>query len=206
MSQVVLLVDDEPEVLAGIKIALRKERFKILTAESGFQALEILDENPVDVIVCDEKMPRMSGSALLARVRKEYPNIIRIMLTGHATVSSAMNAIYDGWVYQYLHKPINPADLSSTVYNALLMRSLKMEDESPHLTMEPDAQQKLLEQLSEPEYKQTVRDPRSSDENRPISVSEAVSWLQGELEAAKSCESIGDVVKIVQRSLDTLLK
>ncbi len=68
-DEFVLFVDDEPALLDGVKINLRKEPYQIVTCTSGSAALELLAEQPVDVIVSDERMPGMSGSELLAQVR-----------------------------------------------------------------------------------------------------------------------------------------
>lgn len=147
MENTVLLVDDEPAVIDGLLRRLRKEPYRFLSARSAADAIEIIQNEQVDVIVTDEEMPGMGGADLLAYVRNHYPRIIRIMLTGRANVTSAMKAIYDGWVYQYLHKPCNPADLASAIYNALLLQS-SQEDESPHLILSDEQQTELLDRVS----------------------------------------------------------
>ena len=148
IKPVVLLVDDEPEVIEGLKRGLHKLPFKLLWAYSGREAMEILAENPVNVLVADEQMPEMSGSELLSFARKAHPNVIRIMLTGHASVTSAMNAIYEGWVYQYLHKPCSAMDLASAVYNGLLLQSIQTQEEGPHVVMSASEQDELLDHVS----------------------------------------------------------
>ena len=144
MDPTVLFVDDEPEVIEGLKRGFHKLPYNLLWAYSGREAIEILSSQKVDVLVADELMPEMSGSQLLAYVRKHYPQVLRIMLTGHASVASAMNAIYDGWVYQYLHKPCNAADLASAVYNGLLLQSLQTKEEGPHVVMSAAEQDDLM--------------------------------------------------------------
>jgi len=86
MSHKVLIVDDEPHVTEGLKRVLRKEPYEILTASSANQALSILDREAIDVVISDDKMPGMSGSELLSIVSLDYPDTIRIMLTGHASL------------------------------------------------------------------------------------------------------------------------
>ena len=149
MRKMVLLVDDEAAILEGLTLALRREPYNIICARSGQEALPLLATEPIAVIVADEKMPGMSGSALLKHVKEKHPHIIRIMLTGHADVESAMSAIHEGWVYQYLHKPIKAADLASTIYNGLLLQSFMLGDEGPHLVMTPEEQSKLLETVGQ---------------------------------------------------------
>ena len=149
MNPTVLLVDDEPEVIEGLKRSLRKLPYDFLWAYSGAEAVRVLSERAVDVLVSDEMMPEMSGSELLSYARKHHPSVIRIMLTGRASVMSAMNAIYDGWVYQYLHKPCNPADLASAIYNGLLLQSLQTKEEGPHVVMTSSDQDELLAHVAE---------------------------------------------------------
>jgi len=146
---VVLLVDDEPQVLEGLRNGLRKAPFELLWAASGQEALEILAARIVDVIVADEQMPGMRGSLLLAHVRERRPSVLRILLTGKASVSSALDAIYDGWVYRYLRKPFHPVELASVIHNGLLLQSLQTEEEGPHVFMTTEQQTDLLDDLSQ---------------------------------------------------------
>ncbi len=120
----VLCVDDEPQVLAGLRNALRKHPFTILTATSGNQALELLAGHDVEVVVSDEQMPGMAGSELLSLVRERYPETIRIILTGQASLEAAIRAINEGEVYRFLSKPCNAAELAVTIQNALQLRDL----------------------------------------------------------------------------------
>lgn len=149
MNPVVLLVDDEPSVIDGLKRGLHKLPYTLLWAYSGKEAVDLLADNPVDVLVADEKMPEMSGSELLAYARKNHPKVLRIMLTGQASVTSAMNAIYEGWVYQYLHKPCEAVDLASVIYNGMLLQSLQSKEEGPHVMMSDAEQTALLERVAE---------------------------------------------------------
>ncbi|MFQ5580789.1 MAG: response regulator, partial [Nitrospiria bacterium] len=78
----VLFVDDEPRILEGLKNRLHKEPYTILLATSGEEGLETLENHPVDLVVSDEQMPGMCGSEFLTAVCREYPETIRITLTG----------------------------------------------------------------------------------------------------------------------------
>jgi DNA-binding NtrC family response regulator len=113
------LVDDEPHVIESLARALRDEPYEILGATSASEALRILANRPVDVVVSDEKMPGMSGSDFLARVCRDYPDTIRIMLTGHASVEAAMRAINEGEIYRFFLKPCNQVDLILAIRQAL---------------------------------------------------------------------------------------
>jgi CheY-like chemotaxis protein len=144
----VLLVDDEPAVPEGIVRALMDEPYTFFTATSGAEALEILGKETIDIIVSDDQMPGMSGIELLTRVRFEYPQVIRIVLTGQASVRSAMKAIHDGWIYQYLHKPCHPADLAAIFYTAMLLRSLPPPPDGSHQCTEVDYRDRLLRSVT----------------------------------------------------------
>ncbi|MFQ5462353.1 MAG: response regulator [Phycisphaerae bacterium] len=124
MSHTVLLVDDEPNVLKALTRVLRKEAYRILTADSAEQAAERLQDQYVDLIVSDEEMPGMSGTEFLARVAEQYPDTVRIVLTGHPTLPAALRAINQGKVYQFLTKPCNEIDLAITIRRALQQKDL----------------------------------------------------------------------------------
>lgn len=147
----ILLVDDETRVLEGLRRGLQNEPYRILCARNSREALEILAEEIVHVVVSDEQMPGMSGSEFLSKVRENFPHTVRIMLTGQASTASAMRAIYDGYVYQYLHKPCKVADLASIIYNALLLKSLQLEGDDPHLRMSSKQQEELLTEVAVPD-------------------------------------------------------
>jgi DNA-binding NtrC family response regulator len=124
MKHTVLFVDDELPVLEALRRALRREPFELLTAHSGKQALEILAKQAVDLVVADESMPEMTGSELLAEVRRKYPDVIRITLTGQASLEAAITARHEGQIYRFLTKPFSPVDLGYTLQDALLLRDL----------------------------------------------------------------------------------
>ncbi|MGB9624214.1 MAG: response regulator, partial [Phycisphaerae bacterium] len=124
MSRTVLLVDDEPNVLAGLTRVLHKEAYTILTAHTAEEAARVLETRPVDLIVSDESMPGMSGTEFLARVAAEHPNIVRIVLTGHPTLSTALRALNEGKVYHFFTKPCNEIDLAITIRHALEQKDL----------------------------------------------------------------------------------
>ncbi|MCH9650490.1 MAG: response regulator [Deltaproteobacteria bacterium] len=121
---VVLFVDDEKHVVESLRDALRRMPFLILTATSGDGALKILQATKVDVVVSDERMPIMSGTELLAKVRELYPDSVRIVLTGHATLEAAVRAINEGEVYRFLAKPCRAMDLAQTIQEGLRLKRL----------------------------------------------------------------------------------
>ena len=96
----ILLVDDETQVLSALTRVLRETGAQVLTAESGPQALSVMETAEVKVIVSDERMPGMKGSELLSFVRQRSPHTIRFMLTGHSSLEAAMQAVNEGEIYR----------------------------------------------------------------------------------------------------------
>jgi two-component system probable response regulator PhcQ len=121
----ILFVDDEPNITAAFKRTLRSQPYELLSSTSAEDALQILEDRPVDVVVSDEQMPGMSGSEFLAEVRVRKPTTIRIILSGHASVDAALRAINQGEVYRFLTKPCSPTDLIGTIHQALAYKKLQ---------------------------------------------------------------------------------
>lgn len=113
----ILIVDDEPDVLFSLKALLRHE-FVLHTAESGEEALQILSQHPVDVIMTDQRMPGMTGVELLEQARTLYPAAIRIVFTGYADIKAVVEAINSAGLYRYITKPWDPDDLIDTLHAA----------------------------------------------------------------------------------------
>ncbi|MFZ7125901.1 MAG: response regulator [Desulfobacterales bacterium] len=101
-----LLVDDETAFLEAMTRRLKKRNFEVFTATSGMEALEVLSENGerVEVVILDVKMPGMDGIETLSEIKRKFPLIEVVMLTGHATVASAIDGMKQG-AYDYLMKP-----------------------------------------------------------------------------------------------------
>lgn len=113
----ILIVDDEPDVLFSLTGLLRRD-FQVHTAASGSEALEIMKEHPVDVIMTDQRMPVMTGVELMQRVRSEHPEAIRIVFTGYADTRAVVDAINTGELYRYITKPWDPDDLVEVLRHA----------------------------------------------------------------------------------------
>lgn len=124
MSAKVLVVDDQPLVLGVLKEILSRGPYTVLTATSGKEALSLMKQEPIDVVISDERMPGMQGSEFLTIVRQEYPAAVRIILTGHASVGSAIRAINEGEIFRFLTKPVNSDVLHETVREALAHRGI----------------------------------------------------------------------------------
>ncbi len=113
----ILLVDDEPEILYSLKALLRRE-FDLYTAESAQEALEILKQHKIHVIMTDQRMPEMTGVELLGRAHAEFPSAMRIVFTGYADIKAVVDAINTGGVYRYIVKPWDPDDLIDVLKDA----------------------------------------------------------------------------------------
>ena len=121
MNGKILFVDDEPEALAAFQRILHRD-FALNTALSGEAAIsEVIQNGPYDVVVSDMRMPGMDGIQVLSQVREISPQTVRVMLTGHADLESAINAVNEGAVFRFLTKPC-PADVLKKTLTACLMQ------------------------------------------------------------------------------------
>ncbi len=119
----VLVVDDEKNIREGIGKSLEMDGLNISLAEDGERAIQIINKDEVDLVISDLKMPKMSGEELLKKVSSSYPTLPVIILTGHGTIETAVNAMRDG-AYDFLTKPVNLDRLSLLVKRALSSRQL----------------------------------------------------------------------------------
>lgn len=128
MKRRILFVDDEPQILGGLKHRLHRQRkqWDMLFAESGAAALEILANEPVDVIVTDMRMPHMDGATLLKKVQEKYPSVVRIVLSGHAELETALRAV--PVAHQFLNKPSEPGVIENVVERACNLQMLVTDD------------------------------------------------------------------------------
>ena len=124
----ILIVDDEDNVRNALRRTLRKDPYDLSFAASGEEALALLEVQPVDLIVSDHLMPGMTGLELLKTVRNLYPEVMRIILTGHADLETAISAINQGEIYRFLTKPWDDVDLKVTLHLALEHLDLEREN------------------------------------------------------------------------------
>lgn len=118
MTDKIMIVDDEPANLRLLERLLRHD-YTVLLAESGVDALSLLEQHDVALIITDQRMPGMSGIELLQHTMTIRPHMVRIILTGYTDVESLVEAINSGQVYRYITKPWNNDDLRLTVKRAL---------------------------------------------------------------------------------------
>ncbi|MFT5441276.1 MAG: two-component system NtrC family sensor kinase [Myxococcota bacterium] len=121
-----LYVDDEPDNLRIFELTFRRD-FKIFTASSAEEGLEILNQNPIAIVLSDHRMPGMMGVEFLARVRAIDPKTIRMLVTAYGDAETLGVAINDGSIYRYIPKPWNPDDLRLTLRRGIETYALDRE-------------------------------------------------------------------------------
>jgi len=115
----ILIVDDEPHILTSLKRLLASEEREIFTAENAEKAWQILQEKgEVEVVLCDQRLPGISGIDFLLKVKMRYPDTIRILVTGYPDLNSAMEAINKAHIWRYIVKPIDPEELKILLKHA----------------------------------------------------------------------------------------
>lgn len=125
----ILYVDDEEDNLTVFYSTFRRE-YNILTAKSGKEAIEILREKEVHLIITDQRMPEMTGIEFLETVIPKYPDCIRMILTGFSDIEAIIQAINKGRVYRYITKPWNKDELRQTINNAIETFELKLKNKN----------------------------------------------------------------------------
>ncbi|MHC8383409.1 HD domain-containing phosphohydrolase [Pseudomonas sp. LB3P14] len=115
----VLLVDDEESILNSLRRLLRGQPYEVLLATSGAQALEIMKQQRIDLVMSDARMPNMDGATLLAQIQQRYPDTTRIMLTGYADPSAIIKAINEGQIHRYISKPWHDEEMLLTLRQSL---------------------------------------------------------------------------------------
>ena len=113
-----LLVDDEENILNAITRMLRRDGYRILTATGAEDALDILGRNDVQVVISDQRMPGISGTELLSKVKEMYPDTVRIVLSGYTDLSAVTAAINQGAIYKFITKPWNDEELRMQIRDA----------------------------------------------------------------------------------------
>ncbi len=123
----ILVVDDEKLILNSIKHVLRSENYHLLTAQSGIEGLKLLKKHNVQLVISDQKMPKMTGVEFLKQVKVLYPEILTIMLTAVDETKIAIDAINEAGVYKFILKPWENNDLKITIRRALESLELLLE-------------------------------------------------------------------------------
>lgn len=112
-----LLIDDEIDIVKSLYRQFRKN-YSVYRANSAEEGYEIMTKVPIHVIISDQRMPGMKGSEFFARVKNDYPDAIRLLLTGYADIQAVIKAINDGNIFRYITKPWDPTELETIVREA----------------------------------------------------------------------------------------
>lgn len=123
----ILYVDDEMNNLISFKAVFRI-KYNVLTAISGEDAIKLLKNNTVDIIITDQRMPNMTGVEFLESILDEHPDPIRILLTGYADMNAVIDAVNKGKIFHYLTKPWNEEELDMTISRAYDVYKSRMEE------------------------------------------------------------------------------
>jgi DNA-binding NtrC family response regulator len=120
-----LLVDDEERILKSLRSLFRRE-YEVWTTTDGYMAIEYLKQNTVDVMICDQRMPGMTGVQVLKQARVVAPDTVRILLTGYSDLAAIVGSINDGEVFRFINKPWDNAELARKVRDAVaISRALR---------------------------------------------------------------------------------
>ena len=117
-NRTILYVDDRTNNLSSFKAIFRRE-FNVLLAESAVEAIQIMEEADVKVVISDYKMPNISGVMFLESVKNNFPDTVRIMLTGHANLPAVVEAINKSEIFRFLAKPWSEPELRNAIYSAI---------------------------------------------------------------------------------------
>ena len=153
-SPTILVVDDEKNILSSLKSALSLEDFEVVLAGSGELALKRLEEEAVDLVLLDVKMPGIDGIETLKQIKKQLPSLPVVMMSGHGTIQTALDAIRLGAV-DFVEKPLSTERLVLTISNTLQLETLQREnrdlradlDESLEIIGSSPALREVLEQV-----------------------------------------------------------
>ncbi|MEW5908412.1 MAG: response regulator, partial [Thermodesulfobacteriota bacterium] len=152
-SMKVLVVDDEQDIRVGSERILTRLGFVVFQAGSGEEALKILENNQISIVLLDLKMPGMDGLKVLSRIQESYAHILVIVITGYATVEIAIEAMKQG-AYDFVSKPFEPEQLRIIVNRAsekirLVRDAEKMEEERKRTLSDLDAEKSRIHTIVE---------------------------------------------------------
>lgn len=144
-NKTLLIVDDEPNIITGLKRQLRQEDYTIFSANSAESGLNVLNEQDIGVVLSDQMMPKMDGITFLELVKKDKPDVVRVLLTGYASLENAKKAIQRCQIFEYLTKPWSGEKLKQTINRAFEHYNLTIENRRlQKLTHEQNHQLKLI--------------------------------------------------------------
>ena len=139
-QRTLLILDDEVNIVRALARALRPDGYKVLTANTAAEALALLAVNEVQVVMSDQRMPEVSGTEFLSKVKDLYPDTVRIILSGYADLESVIDAINRGAVYRFFTKPWNDEQLRACISEAFRHQRLMF----PSAAAEPELASEAL--------------------------------------------------------------
>ncbi|RZT11350.1 Response regulator c-di-GMP phosphodiesterase, RpfG family, contains REC and HD-GYP domains [Duganella sp. CF402] len=161
----VLCVDDEANILSALRRVFRPAGYRVLLAESGAAGLALLEQEAVDLVISDMRMPEMNGAQFLAQVRQRWPDTVRLLLTGYSDIQSIQDAINNGEIYRYITKPWEDGDMLLLVRHALERRQLEQDKQRLEaLTQRQNEELKALNQDLEAKVEARTRQLKAEHE------------------------------------------
>ncbi|QPK65629.1 EAL domain-containing protein [Methylomonas sp. LL1] len=127
-ERVLLLVDDEPNIISALTRSLRRKGFSILSTTSAREGFDLMATYQPGVVLCDQRMPEMTGTEFLRRVKQIYPDTMRMVLSGYAELNSVIDAVNQGAVYKFLTKPWEDEALCQHIKDAFDIYELQREN------------------------------------------------------------------------------
>jgi len=141
-----LFVDDEANILSSLRRVFRPLGYRIFIAQSGAEGLALMEQETIDLVISDMRMPEMDGAEFLQQATQRWPDTMRILLTGYADLTSTVAAVNKGKIYSYISKPWEENDITLQVRHALQQRAL--EQERRHLVALTRRQNEELKELN----------------------------------------------------------
>ncbi|PZF74082.1 response regulator [Taibaiella soli] len=143
----ILYVDDEMHNLMSFKATFRI-KYDVMTAISGGEAIKLLDNNEIHVIITDQRMPGMTGTEFLESILDRHGDVMRILLTGYADINAVIDAVNKGKIFHYLSKPWNEQELDDTILRAydLYLKKLEEKEMNEKLAISNDQLEFMLRQ------------------------------------------------------------
>lgn len=136
MLKRILLVDDEAAMLTALQRALRSSEYEVMVASSGQEALDILADNEIQVVVSDVRMPEMTGDELMTQIKNLYPDVVGILLTGYAELNAVIRVLNNGAVFRFLEKPWEQAALIDCLQDAFVHWQERQQVNDQHTYLE----------------------------------------------------------------------
>lgn len=137
----ILIVDDEEYNLIAFRATFRKD-YDIHIAKNGKEAMDIMRTNEIGMVITDQRMPKMTGVELLEKILPEFPDAIRIIITGYSDIEAIITAINNGQIFRYITKPWDEIELKMTIENARKLYNLQINNKK----LIKELHQKLIEQ------------------------------------------------------------